>query len=144
MRSQLWPQALIIAAGITLTVTLTLMYSKIAHSVEPVVIDNITFDPESDAESSPSDLVLSDFTPIERIATKLAEPKSVASEMPSIIEVPPSLIPACHCKNECNCLQIRRAASAMRKSYRCLFFDNDFRYLSDPCYRGSHYPSTLR
>ena len=140
MRSRLWPHALIVAAGITLIVTLIRLDSKIAHSIEPVVIENITFDPESDSESSPSDLVMPYFTPIERIATKLAEPESIASETPSIIEVPPSLIPACQCKNECTCLQIRRADSAMRSSYRCLFFENDFRYLNDLCYRGSRYP----
>ncbi|OUW77956.1 MAG: hypothetical protein CBD74_11560 [Saprospirales bacterium TMED214] len=140
MRSRPWPHALIVAAGIALIVTLICWDSKIAHSIEPVVIEHLKFDPESDAESSPSDLVMPYFTPIERIGTKPSGAKSVTSTMPAIIEVPPSLIPTCQCNHECTCLQISRADSAMRSSYRCLFFENDFRYLNDRCYHGLHYP----
>ncbi|MGB1814034.1 MAG: alginate export family protein [Rubripirellula sp.] len=140
MRSRLWPHALSIAMGITLMVTLIRLDSRIAHAIEPVVIEDITFDPDSDTESSPSDLAIPYYAPVERIATRLAEPQSVTSKPPSIIEVPPSLRPACQCNNACDCLQIRRADSAMRSAYRCLFFENDFQYLNDPCYRGARYP----
>ena len=139
MRLWPWPYALIISAGITMIVTLTGLDSGIAFSIEPVVIENIQFDIEGDAESSPSDLVMPYFVPIERIAKKLPETQSFASEATSVIEVPPSLVADCNCRNECSCLQVHRAQSAMRDAYRCLFFDNDFHYLNDPCYRGSLY-----
>ncbi|MAI71131.1 MAG: hypothetical protein CMM01_09490 [Rhodopirellula sp.] len=140
MRSQVWPHALSIAAGITLIVTLIPVDAKIAGAIEPVVIETITFDPESSAEPSPSDLVLPYFSPNERIATKFTEPESVAPDTASILEVTPSPVPACKCNHQCNCLHLRRADSAMRSSYRCLFFENDFRYLNDPCYQGALYP----
>ena len=139
MRSQLWSCVLSITAGITILVTLDRLDSNNAYSIEPVVLESITFDTESDAELSPSDLVLPYFVPIERISEKLPETQSVTSEATSAVDVPPSLAPACNGRNRCTCGQIRREESAMRDAYRCLFFDNDFDYLNNPCYRGSLY-----
>ena len=80
MRSGLWPCVLIVAAGITIIVTLARFDSKRAYSIEPVVLESITFDTESDAEPSPSDLVMPYFMPIERIGKILPETPSVSSE----------------------------------------------------------------
>ena len=98
MRIWLWPYTLIIAAGITMIVTLTRLDSGIAYSIEPVVIENIQFDIEADAESSPSDLVMPYFAPMERIAKKLPETQSFGSETMSVVEVQPSLVADCNCR----------------------------------------------
>ena len=89
MRIWLWPYALIIAAGITMIVTLTRLDSGIAYSIEPVVIKNIQFDIEADAESSPSDRVMPYFAPMERIAKKLTATQSFGSETMSVELVSP-------------------------------------------------------
>jgi hypothetical protein len=136
MRRGLWPCVLIVAAGITVIVTLARFDSKRVYSIEPVVLESITFDTESDAEPSPSDLVMPYFMPIERIAKTLPETPSVSSEATPIIDVPPSLITACNCGTACTCRKLRCAESAMRNAYRCLFFENDFGYLDNPCYGG--------
>ena len=87
MRSQRWSCVLSITAGITILVTLDRLDSNHAYSIEPVVLESITFDTESDAELSPSDLVLPYFVPIERISEKLPETQSVTSEATSVVDV---------------------------------------------------------
>ena len=140
MRTGLCPCALTVAAGITILVILDRLNSESAHAVEPIVVEDIIFDSESDNESSPSDLVKPYFIPSEHVARKQEnaphwlQPPSLSQKHPRA-----SAVSDQH-RHQCCTSQIHCAQNAMRDAYRCLFFENDFRYLSDPCYRGTFYP----
>ena len=140
MRTGLCPCALTVAAGITILVILDRLNSESAHAVEPIVVEDIIFDSESDNESSPSDLVKPYFIPSEHVARKQENAPSLAPTTIVEPETPPSLAVSDQHRHQCCTSQIHSAQNAMRDAYRCLFFENDFRYLSDPCYRGTFYP----
>lgn len=136
MRIRRWQYPLIMAA-----VTLHLANSGkpgsgTAFAVDPVVIETMPFDDPVMAESSPSDHASSYFNPDGPLAiVPLAKPITMESGSSQPLSPQP-----CKCRRTCSCQQIRCAADSMRTAYRCLFFDNDFSYLNDPCYKGRRYP----
>ncbi len=99
----------------------------------------------ADGASNSSQSLLSPLGGWASIADELKEVSTLLNR-----EIPGAALPEnCCCAdkaegNKCDCAKARSLEKSAAAAYKTLFYDNDFRYLCDPCYDGWHLGENLK